>query len=431
MNKKQEAKQLLSYIKSSVTAYHAVAEGSKLLDAAGFEKLSMKDIWELKKNGNYYIIPFPTCLFAFSVGDNVKEGQAFRIGTAHTDHPCLHIKPVAELTNKEYFKLNIEIYGGPILNTWLDRPLSIAGRIALKGKDAFHPELRLIDFKKPITYIPNLAIHMNRDVNKGIELMKQTDMIPLLSLKQTKSNEKTYFLDYLAKHCKVKREEIIDFDLFLYNAEEGGFFGMEDEFISAPRLDNLTSCFALLQAIIKGKREDGINLIALYDNEEIGSKSKQGADSALLPMLLKKIYEGLSFNKATLSGDILESILLSVDVAHALHPNKVDKYDPVNQILVNEGVAFKISCNQRYAFDTEVIAILQQLCEENGIKYKKFVNHSDQPGGGTQGPVVSSWLPMRTADLGVPILAMHSARESMGMEDQTHLAELLKIFFSS
>ena len=308
--------------------------------------------------------------------------------------------------------------------------MSIAGRVALKGKDVFHPEMRIIDIKKPVLYIPNLAIHINREVNKGVELSKQTDLIPLIGINKKSLNQETFFVDFLAKHCKVNKEDILDFDLYVYNAEEGSFFGMNDEFISCPRLDNLTSCFALLQAVIDGKRDNGINIIALYDNEEVGNESKQGADSALLSMLLEKIYEGIGLNKANLSGDIVESMLLSVDVAHALHPNKSEKYDPINYACMNEGVVFKISSNQRYTFDTEMIAILQQLCEEYAIKYRKFVNHSDQAGGGTIGPTISSWLPMRTADLGVPLLAMHSSRECMGMEDQAQLTELLKVFFS-
>lgn len=431
MNAKQTAKELMTYIKAATTSYHAVSEGIKILKEAKFKELSMREKWDFSEGGSYYLSPFPTCLFAFTVGKSMKEQQEFHIAAAHTDHPCLHIKPIAELTSRDYLKLNIEIYGGPILNTWLDRPLSIAGRVALKGQDPYHPELRLIDLKKPILSIPNLAVHMNHEVNKGVELKKQNDMLPLFGLLNKKLNEKDYFIEYIAKHLKVKKEEILDFDLYIYNAEEGNFFGLNDEFISCPRLDNLTSCHAMLKAITMGNREDGINIIALYDNEEVGCRSKQGADSAVLQMLLDKIYTTLGKGKEALHGDILESLLLSVDVAHALHPNKTDRYDPVNVALMNDGVVFKINSNQKYTFDTEMIAVLQQICESNNVKYKKYVNHSDQPGGGTQGPIISSWLPMRTADIGVPMLAMHSARESMGMEDQAELTKLLTAFFSN
>jgi len=291
--------------------------------------------------------------------------------------------------------------------------------------------MKTLDIKKPVLTIPNMAIHINRDVNKGVELNKQTDTIPLFSMVEEDIREEKFFLKYLAGELKAEASDILDYDMYIYNQEEGGFVGAKEEFISCPRLDNLTSVWALLKGICKGNRKEGINLIALYDNEEIGSRTKQGADSMLLNILLEKIYDGLNvLKKERLYEAMAESLLISVDVAHGIHPNRPEKYDPTNNTKLNEGIVFKIDSNQRYTFDTEAVAIIQQICEAGGIKYQKFVNRSDMPGGGTLGPIISSWLPMKTVDLGIPLLAMHSARELMGTKDQKYLEDLILNFFS-
>lgn len=427
---KEKNKPFFDYIKKSVSPYHAVANAVNMLASEGFTELFMTEPFALKKGGKYFVRPYGTTLFAFTVGKELADKPAFHIAAAHTDFPCLHVKPTAELPAKGYLRVNTEVYGGPILNTWLDRPLSVAGRVALRSDNPYQPNMVLMDAEKPVLTIPNLAIHMNREVNKGVELKKQGDMLPLLGLVSDKLNEKDYFLTFLANQLKVDAEEILDFDLYIYNAEEGCMVGLKEEFFSAPRLDNLTSCYALLRALIDGTGTNGIQVIALYDNEEIGSGTKQGADSALLPMLLEKIYAALSLDKASLNEAIFRSFLFSVDVAHALHPNHPEKYDPQNYSLMNDGVVFKINANQRYTFDTEAVAIAQMLCEKSGARFKKFVNHADMAGGGTLGPIISSWLPMKTVDIGVPILAMHSARELMGIEDEEHLITLLTEFFS-
>ena len=424
------AKELIDYINSATSPYQVVEKGIETLKAAGFQELTMKDKWSLKKGAAYYIMPYPTTLFAFTVGSQWEEGQTLRIAAAHTDHPCFRIKPKAELISGEYLKLNTEVYGGPIINTWLDRPLSIAGRIMLKSKDPFHPEARILDMKRPVITIPNLAVHINREVNKGIELNKQIDTIPLIAMMKEKLNKDKFFIQYLAKELEVDEADILDFDMYIYNAEEGCIVGIDEEFISSPRLDNLTSVWALLKGIILGKRSTGINIIGLYDNEEIGSNTKQGADSALLNMLLKKVYTGLGVqDENALYEAMADGLLLSVDVAHGLHPNKPEKYDPTNVTYLNGGVVFKIDSNQKYSFDTEAIAIIQQICDTLDVKYQKFVKRSDMPGGGTLGPIISSWLPMKTVDLGIPLLAMHSSRETMGAYDQEQLENLIKGFF--
>ncbi|MDF2472886.1 MAG: Aspartyl aminopeptidase [Anaerocolumna sp.] len=422
--------ELLTYINNATSPYQAVEEGIKKLEAEGFLELKMKDSWELQPGKAYYVNTFGTTLFAFTIGSDFKAGQNLRIAAAHTDQPGFHVKPKAEMNSNEYLKLDTEVYGGPILNTWLDRPLSIAGRVALRSKEPFHPDLKLMDVRRPVLTIPNLAIHINREVNKGLELNKQMDTLPLMAMLNETINKDDFFLRFIGEQLGVEKDEILDFDLYIYNAEEACLLGMKEEFISGPRLDNLTSVLALLNSIIAGRRSTGINLIALYDNEEVGSKSKQGADSALLNMLLEKIYIGLECDKRNqMLEAVADGMLLSVDVAHGLHPNRPERYDPINQTILNGGVVFKIDTNQKYTFDTEAVAIMQQICENEKIKYQKFVKRSDMPGGQTLGPIISSWLPMKTIDLGVPLLAMHSARETMGVLDQGYLESLVSAFF--
>ena len=421
---------LLDYIKLATTPHQAVAAGAEFLKEKGFQELDLGKAFDVKKGGKYYLNAYSTSLIAFTIGENTEEHQVFHVAAAHTDHPCLHIKPKAEMVPGKYLKIDTEIYGGPILNTWLDRPLSIAGRVALKGEDVYHPVLRLVDFKRPVATIPNLAIHFNRKVNEGIELNRQSDMLPILGLFEEGMNKDNYFLDLLAKECQVEKEEILDFDLYVYALEEGCFVGVQEEMISSPRLDNLTSCYALLHGISGEVRKDGINVAILFDHEEIGSRSKQGADSALLKMVLEKLYKALGFGEDALNDSIFNSFLFSVDVAHAVHPHHPEKYDPVNQAHFNQGIVLKLNSNQRYTFDTEAVAIAQGICDAAEVKYQKFANRSDVAGGGTLGPIISGWLPMKTVDIGVPILAMHSARELMGRKDQEYLEKLMVGFYS-
>lgn len=421
---------LLDYIRKATTPHQAVEAAAQYLKERNFEELQLGTVFSVKKGGRYFVNAYSTSLIAFTIGENATENQEFHVAAAHTDHPCLHIKPKAEMAPGKYLKINTEVYGGPILNTWLDRPLSVAGRVALKGADAYHPVMKLVDFNRPVATIPNLAIHMNRKVNEGVELNKQSDMLPILGLFEEGMNKDDYFLELLAKECQVNKEEILDFDLYVYALEEGCFVGVNKEMISSPRLDNLTSCYALLRGISEGNRADGINVAILFDHEEIGSRSKQGADSALLQMVLEKIYTALGFSGDALSDSIFNSFLFSVDVAHAVHPHHAEKYDPVNLANFNEGIVLKLNSNQRYTFDTEAVAIAQGICDAHGVKYQKFANRSDVAGGGTLGPIISGWLPMKTVDIGVPILAMHSARELMGRKDQEYLEELMVEFYA-
>lgn len=431
MLEKEYARELISFIRKATSPYHVVETSIDYLKDANFTALDMKDDWKLEKGKGYYIKPYATSLFAFTIGEDWENGQNFRIAAAHTDHPGFRVKPNADIKSGAYQKLNTEVYGGPILNTWIDRPLALAGRVALRTEDPFHPEMKLLDINKPLLIIPNLAIHVNKDVNKGVEINRQTDTLPLLSMVDEDVSEEQYFLSVLAKELGVDKSRILDYDMYIYNIEEGSFVGANDDFVSCPRLDNLTSVWALLKGLDSGRRKEGINLIALFDNEEIGSRTKQGADSALLNILLEKIVVSLGLTKNSLYSRLTDSFLISVDVAHGVHPNHPERYDPTNYTALNEGIVFKIDSNQKYTFDTEAIAIVQQLCEKGNVKYQKFVNRSDTPGGGTLGPIISSWLPVKTVDIGIPLLAMHSSRELMGTKDQAYLNSLMKTFFEN
>ena len=422
------AERLSTFIKSAVSPFHTVEESAKLLKKAGFTELDPFGKWKLATGGKYYTIPFKTALFAFTVPAASKK-RGLHIAAAHTDFPCLHVKPVAELESRGYMRVNAEIYGGPILNTWLDRPLSLAGRVLLRSNDIYTPHEVLIDIKKPVLTIPNLAVHYNREVNEGVKLSRQNDMLPVMGMINDAFNRDSYFIDFIANEINEEKENILDFDLIVYNAEEPQFVGIKGEMLSSPRLDNITSCLALVEGIIDSEDDSGVNLIALFDNEEVGSQTKQGANSALLEKQLERIYDALGKKPSDLDEDIRKGFLLSVDVAHALHPAKAEKYDPVNNMRMGDGITLKLSANQRYTYDSVAVAAIQQLCDGKGIRYKKFVNNSDMPGGGTLGPIISSHLPMYTVDVGVPILAMHSAREVMGAADQEELVKLMKAFF--
>ena len=427
MRKKEVMKKLADYVRKSPTAYHAVATAVKQLSATGFMEWSPLAAEAVKPGAKLWYSPYPTCLFAFVIGK--KEG-ILKLAGAHTDSPCFHIKPNPDCPQQLYLRLNTDVYGGPIYNSWLDRPLSIAGSVALRDGDTAIPKLRLVDLKAPVLTIPNLAIHMNHDANKGHEWNPQTDLLPLLGMKDEKDQD-AGFVKFLAKKLKVKVSDILDFDLFVYNTEDALLQGMNEEFLSAPRLDNLTSCFALLEGLCNAEDPDGISVIALYDNEEVGSLTARGADSRTLPMLLENIYEALGKSRSEMNADILAGTLLSVDVAHAMHPNFVGKNDPTNFACLNEGVVFKLNSNQKYINNLETLSRLELLCEKEQIPYKKYVNRSDVAGGGTIGNRMASHLPMCGLDMGVPLLAMHSARELMGVKDQFALQNLITSFFTN
>ncbi len=423
--------EFLKYLNSSTSPFSVAETSAALLEEKGFSEIALGDRWELQNGGKYYVKAYGTSLFALVVGENYESGNPMHIAVAHTDHPCFRVKPSPEMTDNGYLKLDVECYGGAILSTWLDRPLSVAGKVALRSDETYNPRAVIVDFKRPILTIPNLAIHMNRDANKGQEYNKQTELLPIAGLLRKELSKENFFVEYLAKEIGVDASDILDFDLYIYNAEEGCSLGLDNELISAPRLDNLTSCYACLRGICQAGElaGDRLSLIALYDNEEVGSRSKQGADSGLIRIILEKIYKGLGFDVSDLNEAIFKSMALSVDVAHAYHPNYPGKSDPNNKVICGSGFAIKLNYSQKYATDTEAVASVMQLCDSEEIAYQKYVNRSDIAGGGTIGSILSSWLPMKTVDIGVPILAMHSAREMMAFADLESITALVKAFF--
>ena len=425
------AEELLGFIQCSTSPFHVGEESTKRLLRAGFQELKPADSWRLAAGGRYFLRVYGSTLLAFVVGKKPlkSHGTPLLMAAAHTDFPCFRLKPEAGMTHDGCGTLNIETYGGLILRTWLDRPLSLAGKIVLRGKDAFHPVVRLVDFQKPLVTIPSLAIHMDRDVNKDGALNAQKDMLPLAAL-LGKDAEEDFFLAWLAEACETERDAILSYDLGAYPCEAGCTFGLHDEFISSPRLDNLTSVLACLKGIEEAHPTQGIRLIALFDNEEVGSRTKQGAGSTVLHGVLRRIYEDLAGESDALDRALAQGFLLSVDVAHAVHPAHSAKSDPRVRPTLGAGVVLKQAASQSYAGDAEAVAIVRALAEEHEIPWQRFVNRADSRGGSTLGAIASSFVPVRTMDIGAPILAMHSARETMGAADQESLERLLKAFLA-
>lgn len=433
---KKSIHELEDLLLAGVSPYHAIEKSISRLEEKGFKELKASKSWDVKAGGSYYVNLYGSSLVAFSVGANVKKsGSApkIRMAASHTDWPCLRVKPSPEMAQGGYGLLNVEGYGGMLLQTWMDRPLSMAGRVCLKGKDAFHPVEKLIDFKRPLLMVPNLANHIKRENEKNAEPNKQTDMLPILTKLTDDLNKDDFFLSLLAKEAGVKKDEILDYEFYIYNCEKGTLWGLNEEFYSFPRLDNLTSVEACLCGILSakhcGKDDDTISLIALYDNEEVGSRTKQGAASTALDRLMEKLYLSLGFDRDQYLSAMFKSFLLSMDVAHAYHPCKPNNYDPKNHALMNDGVVIKMSSTQTYATDSTAVSVIESLCRENEIPYKKFSNRSDIRGGSTLGSISSCQLGVKAADIGVGLLAMHSAMETMGAEDQMALDGLVKAFF--
>lgn len=431
------ADRLLNRISVSTCSFTAADGAVKTLAEDGFEELFLSDAsWQVSPGGRYFVNVSASTVYAFAVGSQFVPGQAaepeqmFRLATAHTDHPCLYVKSRPEIRSHGYEKLNVEIYGGAILNTWLDRPLSAAGKVVIKSDHSFQPEVRIFDIKKPLFTIPNLAVHLNREVNKGIELNRQIDMAPLAGLSGEEVEEE-FFTMLLARRLGVSVSEILDYEVYLYNCDAGDVLGLQEELISAPRLDNITSVEACLQGICQSKREKGINAIVLFDNEEIGSRTRQGADSLLLSMTVKKLYAALGVPQEAAVTGLINGFGLSLDVAHGFHPNKPEKSDPTNENPLGAGVVIKRSGSQNYVTDSGAIGTVMMLMENADIPYQKYAGRSDVSQGSTLGAIVSKYLPMKMVDMGVPVLAMHSARELMAVRDQVALEMFVKEYYNA
>lgn len=418
---------LLDFIDNSTSPYHTVKTGANELKAKGFTELFLEDVWALGE-GDYFVKVYDSTLVAFHIGLNLRHSM--RIASAHTDFPAIRIKPNPLVDAKGYGELNVETYGGLILNTWLDRPLSMAGAVVTRTDDPFRPDVHYVDVARPLLTIPNLAIHMNRQINEGVALDKQKHLLPLFMMCNDKINTDSEWREFLSELVKRPAEDILSYELTLYPVEGGTTFGRYDEFISSPRIDNLTSCVACLEGIFEAKAMDaeGLRMVVLFDNEEVGSRTKQGGASTILSQLVERIYMATGHTKAECYADIAAGFMISADVAHGYHPNYPEKNDITNYPILNKGVVLKMASSQSYAGDAWAIATVKALCENDSIPYQIYVNRSNIPGGSTVGSITSAMLAMRTMDVGVPILAMHSARETMGADDQEALDNLMKAF---
>ena len=431
--KNELTRNLLDFIDCSPTMFHATASCVKRLEEAHFSFLNSSTPWELQVGGKYYTTINDSAVIAFCINSNNVAKEGFKIIGTHCDVPGFRIKPHAQMQTESYIKLNTEGYGGAILSTWFDRPLSVAGRVALKSDDLLHPTTKLVDINKPILIIPNLAIHMNREINNGVKMNKQKDTLPVL----TYSNEPVstnLMLDLLAKTLEVSVEDILDADLYLYPYEKSMCVGLNEEFISAPRLDDLSMTYSGLEAILHNTSKKGISMFVCYDNEEIGSHTKQGADSPYLIRTMERILLALGNDVAnsreTLFMALENSFMLSGDVAHLSHPNYMEKSDPTNPVLPGKGPAIKVNANFSYTTDSDSYAVFAGICKAYNIPFQVFVNRSDERGGSTIGPVAASHLGIRSVDIGTPMLAMHSARELMAVDDFVYTTEAMKAFFS-
>ena len=435
----REAEELLKFIDNSPTAFHAVSELKKEFKKAGFQKLDLSQKWDLKKGGKYYVERNKSALIAFITGEDFLE-EGFRIISSHTDSPSLKIKPDPLINNEGLCVLNTEVYGGPILNTWYDRDLSLAGKIVLKSENSFELQEELIDLQKKLAVIPNLAIHLNKDVNKDGEIDKKKGLRALITQNLNQKNnenekdenseaESDFNLKKLISQLtKYQEDQIVELELFLYPAQKAEFIGAGKEFISAGRQDNLSMVHSALKALIKSKAAAWTQMAVFYDNEEIGSHTPQGADSPFVGDLIERIIYNLGADREDYYRIIEKSFLLSADMAHAVHPNFSEEHDQNNRPLLNKGPVLKYNANLKYTTNASTAGVLIDLMEKNEIPYQFYSNRSDKRGGSTIGPIAATQLGIKSIDLGSPLLAMHSSRELGGSADHREMIKLMSLF---
>ena len=429
-NKEEFAKNLIDFIDKSPSSFHATKNVEDRLINSGFKKINLQDRWELKKEGKYYITKNKSAIIGFVVGNEKIEEEGFKIVGAHTDAPTFKIKPNPEITVEDkYLKLNTEVYGGPIMSTWYDRPLSIAGRISLKTENPLKPKEVLIDMEKPLLIIPNLAIHMNRSVNDGVKINPQTETLPLLANINDKFEKEDFLVKLIGEKLEIEVEDILDFELFLYGVEKGTLVGLNEEFISIGKLDDLAMIHAGLNGLIDSEVGKATNILVCFDNEEVGSGTKQGAASPMLRTVLERITLAMNKDKEDYYRALSNSFIISADQAHALHPNYTDKQDPTNRPIINAGPAIKFAANQAYTTDSYSAAVYEGICKSIDIPVQKFANRSDARGGSTIGPISSSQIDIASVDIGNPILGMHSIRELGGVEDHFNVYKSFKEFY--
>lgn len=428
--KRRKAKKLLRRIDQSPSPFQAVSTTQAELEQAGFLRLSEVEEWKLEKEGKYYVIRDDSTITAFIVGTESPSTHGFRIIGSHTDSPNLRIKPNADYTSLGYAQVGVEIYGGVLLTSWLDRDLSIAGRVCTATDG--HLETHLVHIKQPIFRIPQLAIHLNKEVNrKGLLLDKQNHLSPLFQL-QKKKNDPA-FLEWLGTHLGVSAQDILSYDLSLYDLQPSSFMGVKEEFLVAPRLDNLFSCFCSLDAlleVLKTETPKATCMLIAFDHEEIGSNTMQGARSSFFSSVVKRIAESYSGEtQHAYERAIVNSMFLSADMAHAVHPNYSEKHEPRHRPMINAGPVIKVNVQGSYATNSVSSSQIELICKRNNIPVQKFVNRTDLGCGSTIGPWIASSLGIQTIDIGAPMLSMHSIREMCGSLDVATTTKLFSKFY--
>ncbi len=420
----------IKFMKQSTTAFHTVAEVAKRLEEAGFEKIKEADVWTVAEGDKKYVVRNDSSLIAFSVPKELealrKSGDVcgFNMVCAHSDSPTFKVKenPCIAVEGG-YLKLNVENYGGMIKESWMDRPLSVAGRVVVR-KEGLALESRLVDTKKPLFVIPSLAVHMKRGGEKDGELNTQLHMLPLAGTQ----TDKEAWMEMLADEVKADVKDILGTELYLYPWEEPVCMGMQEELLGAPRLDDLACVYCGLRALMESEAKDHVSVLAVFDNEEVGSQTMQGAASDFLVSVLRRVSGALSMEPERV---FAKSFLISADNAHALHPNYSDKADPTNRPLLNQGIVIKYHGGQKYTTSAYSGAYVKAICEQEKIPYQTYHNRSDIAGGSTLGNIALMNVSVPAADIGIAQLAMHSAFETMGVKDLTHMVHFMTAFFKA
>lgn len=423
---KEISTELLNFIEKSRSCFHAIEAIKEELNKNGFNELLESKAWMLEKGKKYYVTRNSSSIIAFNIGEYL-DNYSFNMTASHSDAPVFKIKENYEIeTAKNYIQLNTEKYGGMLLSTWFDRPLSVAGRVIVK--DGNKLVTKLVDVDRDLLLIPNMAIHMNRDANNGVKLNEQIDMLPLYGMTE---DSKGSFMSVIAKAANVDEKDILSHDLFLYNRMKPSIWGGNEEFISSAKLDDLQCAFTSLKAFVSSYNNKSINVYCCFDNEEVGSQTKQGAASTFLIDTLSRINESLGKSKEDYHRAIASSFMLSADNAHAVHPNHPEKSDPTNKVYINQGIVIKYNANQKYTTDGVSAAVFKTICEKAGVPYQMYTNRSDVAGGGTLGNVATSHISIKMVDIGLAQLAMHSSYETAGIKDTEYMIKAINEFYNS
>ncbi len=427
----RNARSLMEFLDKSPVNFYAVRTVAERLDSEGFTRLDSRDAWHLKPGGKYYMVKNGTAIFGFTVASEPIASAGFRIIAAHSDSPCFRVKPNPEmLSDGGVVKLNVEVYGGPILYTWFDRPLSLAGRVVMRSDDPLHPESKLIKFDRPLLTIPHLAIHFNRSVNEGNRISAQKDMLPVAAIVKEAAEKDGLLLGLIAEAAGCSTDDILDFDLSLYDTTPACLVGMNNEFVTSGRLDDLSMVHAAMEALVSAQAGKQTCVMAIFDNEETGSGTKQGAASPIFADLLRRITDSFGGTREDFVRAVENSFMVSADNAHAYHPNYGEKYDPTNHPVPGGGPVIKINARCKYMTDADSAAVFRHICEKAGVPVQYFVNHSDVAGGSTLGNILTSQLPLRGVDMGEAIWAMHSVRETAAAIDHTYSIKAFNTFFN-